>query len=122
MEDSRFVRNVLFNHERTQRELSQCSKRADREVSRTSDAVSDSIKTVDNWRTAQEHFQMTVAAQLHQEVYSAATRHNNDKGFQLSTNKVSDRKNKFRRRLETQATLEMQPLQPFPPRKFLLMR
>ena len=50
--NSRFERKVLFNHERTQRKLSSCSKHACREYSLSSDTVKCVKKTIKDWKIA----------------------------------------------------------------------
>jgi len=50
--NSRFERKVLFNHERTQRKLSSCSKQASRECSLSSDTVQVAKKTLKDWEIA----------------------------------------------------------------------
>jgi len=49
---SRFVRKVLFNHERTQRELNSSATRAHRECSLVLETVSDARRTIGEWQTA----------------------------------------------------------------------
>ena len=56
----RFVRKVLFNHERTQRKLSTCSLRANQACSLSCETVAEARKTVQGWHDAQESFKQTV--------------------------------------------------------------
>ena len=56
----RFVRKVLFNHERTQRKLSTCSKKANRVCSLSSEAVEGVKQTVKEWNEAQDNFEKAV--------------------------------------------------------------
>ena len=56
----RFVRKVLFNHERTQRKLSNCSQKANQVYTQSSEVVAGVKKTVNDWNEAQEQFEKTV--------------------------------------------------------------
>ena len=49
----RFERKVLYNHERTQRKISTCSKWANYEQSLSFETVQEARKTINDWNAAQ---------------------------------------------------------------------
>ena len=63
--DDRFERKVLYNHERTQRKLSTSSKQATQECSLLAEAVTHARTTIADWTTAQEQFHEIVLTKYH---------------------------------------------------------
>ena len=69
--DRRFVRKVLFNHERTQRKLDSSSKQAGSVYSATKRVINDVRKSIEDWDDAHEHLDIVVREKFEQEFFNA---------------------------------------------------
>ena len=87
--NQRFARKVLFNHERTQRKLNFCSKKANKECSQSSDVVESVQKTVNDWTEAQDSFDQTVHDKFEAEFFNSPSRREQNMRFHFASNTLA---------------------------------
>ena len=71
----KIVTNVMKNHYRTQEILVESSRRAGREVTKSSDACNRARMTLNEWTEAQEHFKDICEKRIEQEMQRSPCRY-----------------------------------------------